>query len=232
MALDKNRLLELLGNSSGRFAEARTHRTYAVENELPFDNQRLEFLGDAVLEIILSDYLIARYPEADEGELSRMRAVLACESTFAGLARSLELSSIVQIGRGEASAGGADRDSILADLFEAVAGACYLELGFETTRRFFLDLFAATYPEPRRLLAETNPKGLLQEYAQSRRGATPRYTVLRIAGPQHLPTYEVESRLFGVVALGRGRSRKLAEMDAARRLYQYFSGRRDHEVSN
>ena len=100
--------------------EALTHRSYAVEHELGFDNQRLEFLGDAVLEIALSEYLFERYPDADEGVLTRMRSALACEAAIAELAKKLQLGDYLFTGRGEAGSGGARRESTLADLFEAV----------------------------------------------------------------------------------------------------------------
>ena len=221
MSSDQNLLRKLLTDPQGRFVEAATHRTYAVENDLGFDNQRLEFLGDAVLEIILSDHLISAYPDAAEGELSQMRAALACEPALAALARKFDLGPALRIGRGEAESGGIRRDSTLADLFEAAAGACYLELGFEKTRELFLEIFRTEYPDPRRLLEKSNPKGLLQEYSQLRR-ETPHYAVLWIEGPPHHPSYVVEARVFGVAAVGRGRSRKQAEMAAAERLYRYF----------
>ena len=144
---------------SARLAEALTHRSYAVENALAYDNQRLEFLGDAVLEIVLTEYLFRLYPECDEGAMTKIRSALVREAALARLARKLELGEYLQVGRGEKESGGADRDSTLADLFEAVLGAFYLDGGFEPVREFITAMFAAEYPEPRRLLGTINPKG-------------------------------------------------------------------------
>ncbi len=208
---------------SARLAEALTHRSYAVENSLAYDNQRLEFLGDAVLEIVLTEYLFLLYPECDEGAMTKIRSALVREAALARLARKLELGEYLQVGRGEKESGGADRDSTLADLFEAVLGAFYLDGGFEPVREFITSMFAAEYPEPRKLLGTINPKGLLQEYSQARWGQPPVYTVLRTTGPEHLPVYEVEVSLHGHVAFGRAASRKQAESAAAQVLYLYLT---------
>ncbi|MCQ2378776.1 MAG: ribonuclease III, partial [Victivallaceae bacterium] len=135
------RLREKLGFRSetpAYLAEALTHRSYAVEHGTRCDNQRLEFLGDAVLEIVLSEYLFSLYPDAPEGELTKMRSALARESTLAQIAAEMELGSFLKVGRGEAESGGERRASTLADLFEAVLGALYLDAGFDAARRFIL----------------------------------------------------------------------------------------------
>ncbi len=223
---DLDQLRQKLGfrstQGSDRLAEAMTHRSFAVENHLDCDNQRLEFLGDAVLEIILTDYLFALYPDAQEGELTKMRSALARESTLAQLATELELGNFLRVGHGEAEAGGDHRASTLADLFEAVLGALYLNAGFDHTKRFFTELFSSHYPEPRVLLDVINPKGALQEFSQARWGETPVYKVLHVEGPEHLPNYEVEVFLHDYVGRGTGHSRKLAECDAAQNLMKYF----------
>ncbi len=215
---------------SGRLLEALTHRSYAVENNLGYDNQRLEFLGDAVLEIILTEYLFERYPDSDEGEMTKMRSALVRESALARLARSFELGTYIRVGRGEQESGGCRRDSTLADLFEALLGAYYLDGGFEQVRAFVRELVSAEYPDPRRLLTSINPKGLLQEYSQHRWGVAPEYTVFRTSGPEHQPLYEVEARLHGFVTLGRAASRKLAESDAARQLYCHLTAENGGEA--
>ncbi len=214
------------GPWSHRLTEALTHRSYAVENNLNYDNQRLEFLGDAVLEIVLTEYLFSLYPDADEGVMTKIRSALVREPTLAKLARILSLGDYLLTGRGELESGGTDRDSTLADLFEAILGALYLDAGFEHARKFILELFRRHYPDPRVLLTEINPKGLLQEFSQRHWGETPDYTVLRQTGPEHLPHYEVEVRLHNFVALGRGASRRHAESDAARSLYAFLA---EHE---
>ena len=195
--------------------EALTHRSYAVESKLAYDNQRLEFLGDAVLEIILTDHLYATYPEADEGVLTKMRSALARQDAIAKLARKLRLGNFLYIGRGEAACGGADRDSTLCDLFEAVLGACYLDAGLETVRALVLELIREEFPAPHRMLAGLNPKGTLQEYTQHGMGFAPEYHVLKVDGPEHSPMYEVEAVAGEYRTLGHGGSRRLAEFDAA-----------------
>lgn len=205
--------------------EALTHRSYAVEHELDFDNQRLEFLGDAVLEIALSDYLFERYPDADEGVLTRMRAALACESAIAGLARKLHLGEYLMTGRGEAGSGGTRRESTLADLFEAVVAALYQAGGFARTNTFLRELFSANFPDPKAMLDEINPKGTLQEWAQGRWGEHPVYSVFRVSGPEHLPVFEVEVRLHRFVACGYGAGRRAAESAAAANLLRYLKNR-------
>ena len=214
---------------SNRLNEALTHRSYAVENALPYDNQRLEFLGDAVLEIVLTEYLFRLYPECDEGAMTKMRSALVREGALAALARKLELGEYLLVGRGEQEAGGAGRDSTLADLFEAVLGALYLDGGFDCVKRFILSMFREEYPDPRSLLSSINPKGLLQEYSQRRWGKPPTYTVLRTTGPEHLPVYEVEVSLHGYVAFGRAASRKQAESAAAQNLYLYLTEHEEKE---
>ncbi len=226
MPRDINELKERLGrdvNWSSRLTEALCHRSYAVENLLPYDNQRLEFLGDAVLEIILTEHLFRLYPDSDEGVMTKMRSALVREEALAGLARTLSLGEYLMLGKGEAESGGKDRDSTLADLFEAVLGALFLDAGYENAREFILNLFREVYPDPRSLLSSLNPKGLLQEFSQQRWGVAPTYAVLSTSGPEHLPVYEVEVSLLKYVAVGRAASRKQAESAAAKTLYFYLT---------
>lgn len=206
-----------------RLREALTHRSYAAEHNLAYDNQRLEFLGDAVLEIILSEHLFRLYPAADEGELTRIRSGLVRESSLAALARRLELQDFIRCGKGELDAGGNQRGSTLADLFEAILGAMYLEAGFEKVKAFVIARIEAEYPDPRRLLHEINPKGELQELSQGRWNEQPEYAVVAVSGPEHQPTYEVEVRLHGMVANGRANGRKAAESAAARKLLDFIN---------
>lgn len=207
---------------SKHLLEAFTHRSYAVEHNLSYDNQRLEFLGDSVLEIVLTEHLFRLYPDMSEGDMTKTRSALACESSLALLAREMKLGPILRIGKGEQGAGGIERDSTLADLFEAFAGALYLELGFDPVRAFLLDLINTHFPSPKQLLQELNPKGKLQEFSQQFWNDVPRYTVFRHSGPQHLPLYEVELNLRRYTAMGSGRSRKQAEFNAAASLFQFL----------
>ena len=202
--------------------EALTHRTYAVEHRLNYDNQRLEFLGDAVLEIILTEYLFKRYPELPEGDLTKIRSALACENTLADIARSLDLGNCLLIGNGEKGCGGFNRDSTLCDLFEAVLGALYLSCGMERTRDFVNSLFKNDFADPKELLNTLNPKGRLQEFSQGKWRKTPEYRLFRNGGPQHAPFFEVEVRIDRFCAMGYGCSRKNAEINAAAAMVRFF----------
>ena len=221
---DLKRIEELLREGKGPevLQEAFTHRSYAVEHGLSYDNQRLEFLGDAVIETILSEHLFSLYPESPEGALTQMRSALVCESALARLARRLELGGRLRIGNGEAEIGGAFRESTLADLFEAVIGALFLGAGFDVCRELLLELFAGEFPCPRELLIELNPKGKLQELSQHYWNRTPSYRVLFKTGPQHDPEYAVEVTLRQWAAYGSGKNRKTAEGEAARSLYEHL----------
>ncbi len=225
MPRDIEELKKALGHPGGwqHLTEALTHRSYAVENGLDYDNQRLEFLGDAVLEIILTEHLFHLYPDCDEGSMTKMRSALVREPTLARLARNYSLGAYLRSGKGEQESGGSDRDSTLADLFEAVLGAFYLDCGFEAVKTFVCTLIRQEFPEPRTLLTSLNPKGLLQEYSQRRWGIAPEYSILHTSGPEHQPIYEVEVHLRNFSSIGRAASRKLAESDAARKLYNYLS---------
>ena len=202
--------------------EAFTHRTYAVEHNLNYDNQRLEFLGDAVVDTILSEYIFLLYADLPEGDLTKLRSALVCEGALAQLARRINLAEDLRIGHGENESGGAFRDSTLADLFEAVFGAIYLACGMEICRKGLTELFAEEFPDPRQMLVKVNPKGKLQELSQHFWNRTPSYRVFSQSGPQHDPFYEVEVLLMQWVARGSGKNRKAAEGDAARNLYNFL----------
>jgi len=196
--------------------EALTHRTYAVENSLPYDNQRLEFLGDAVLEIILSEYLFKLYPDAQEGELTKMRSAMVNQYSLAILARNIDLGAFMITGKGEKENGGCDRDSTLSDLFEALIGAFYLDADLETVKNFILEIVQKEFPDPRKLLLDLNPKGILQEYSQKKWNEPPIYEILSVSGPDHAPVFSVEVIIDEIKASGTASSRKQAEIEAAK----------------
>jgi len=196
--------------------EAMTHRTYAVENSLPYDNQRLEFLGDAVLEIILSEHLFLLYPDAREGELTKMRSAMVNQNSLARLARNIELGGFMITGKGEKESGGCDRDSTLSDLFEALIGAFYLDTDLETVKTFIVKLIEDEFPEPEKLLLDLNPKGILQEYSQKKWNSPPIYEILSVSGPDHAPVFTVEVIVDQLRASGTASSRKQAEIEAAK----------------
>lgn len=199
-------------------AEAMTHKSYSVENNLDYDNQRLEFLGDAVLQIIITEYLYARYPDEQEGKLTKMRSALARQEAFAKLAEKMNLQDYIRMGRGELKIGGTSRNSTLCDAFEALAGAMYLDYsGLQPVEKMVMPLLQEVYPEPINLLANINPKGVLQEYTQQYcKSETPEYIVEKKDGPDHDCMYTVAVSIKGkVIGRGNGKSRKSSEMNAA-----------------
>ena len=216
------KIIGLPAESHKRLREALTHRTYAVEHGINYDNQRLEFLGDAVLEMIHTDYLFKLYPDLPEGDLTKIRSALSCEGMLADLARKLNLGKFLLIGRGDLGSGGHDRESTLADLFEAVLGAIYLEAGLDFARDFVLGLFKKYCPDPKEQLLSLNPKGRLQEISQRRWGCVPVYRLFRQTGLQHQPVFEVELHVGRFTVLGSGGSRKSAEIAAARIMCDYL----------
>lgn len=185
-------------------------------------NERLEFLGDAILNFVVAAELYARRPDACEGELSRLRALLVKEDSLARIARALHLGDYLQLGAGELKSGGFRRASILADALEAVIGACYLHAGFEAAAVLIRNLFAdalAHLPD-----AETlkDPKTRLQEYLQARQRPLPVYEVCDISGAAHHQTFTVLCRVEGIDTPGQGvgSSRRKAEQAAAQTLLE------------
>lgn len=197
--------------------EAMTHRSYSAENDLDYDNQRLEYLGDAVIEIILSDYLYHRYPSAPEGLLTRMRAAMVQQEALALIARQLNLDLFIRMGKGEIDGGGMQREAALCDVFEALVGAVYLDAGMTKTAALFLPLFEQHFPDPEGRLNEQNPKGSLQELAQRLWNKAPEYQVVSISGPDHDPVYKVSVSINRqIMGEGEAGKRKTAESIAAR----------------
>jgi len=204
--------------------QALVHRSYLNENpdSRLLSNERLEFLGDAVLDALAAEFLFLRYPEKGEGELTLWRSALVRTETLAGFARQLGLGRFLVLGRGVEAEGGRDRPTLLADAFEAVLGAIYLEQGMETARRFL-------QPFLERALAEASgrppldDKSALQIAVQGRLGLTPEYRTVDAWGPDHARTFRVEvwvgGRLLGV---GEGPSKQLAQQEAARLALKRF----------
>jgi ribonuclease-3 len=194
-----------------------THPSVAHENGVTSEhNQRLEFLGDAVLQLILTQKLYEQFPAFDEGELTKARAKLVNRSTLAEHARALDLGAHLFLSRGEETSGGRERASALADAVEALFGAIFLDGGFEASREFVMHEFAADFG----MLAESsgieNPKGELQELMQSRSPRAPEYQTVSATGPDHDRMFECVVQHAGVeLARGRGKSKKAAESDAA-----------------
>lgn len=198
---------------------ALTHPSIAHEagvGHLQQHNQRLEFLGDAVLQLVVTSALYERFPSYGEGPLTQARAQLVNRLALASHARRLNLGTFLILSRGEESTGGRVRTSTVADAFEALVGAVYLDAGFETVQTLILRLFRESFGEVNELPNLDNPKGELQELLQARSPEPPRYEQLSASGPDH--NRQFESAVFHEgVELGRGvgRSKKLAESAAA-----------------
>jgi ribonuclease III len=199
--------------------EALTHPSFANEQrDRCSDNQRLEFLGDAVLGLVVGELLMTRFPAAKEGELSLLRSLLVSGEPLAAWARSVGLGPSLRLGRGSDAAGERERDNVLSDAAEALVGAVYLDLGMPAAR----EIAAAIVAEPLarlelRGVVGRDAKSELQERVQAEGGASPRYRVVDSEGPDHRREFVVEVEAFGrALAQGRGRSKKLAEQAAAR----------------
>jgi ribonuclease-3 len=198
--------------------EALTHTSYAHEFPGPgvAPNERLEFLGDAVLGLIASDVLYRRFPTSSEGELTNLRAALVRASTLATFARRIELGVYLRLGRGEEATGGRERELLLARASEAVVGALYQDGGMEAARGFLEPLLDAEIMRVTAGERIKDDKSLLQELAQARLGVTPTYRVVSQEGPSHDRTFVVEVVLGEqIAARGEGRSKRQAEQAAA-----------------
>jgi ribonuclease-3 len=196
-----------------------THRSYVNEHpgEGLEDNERLEFLGDAVIDLAISHRLMERFPAASEGELSKMRAAVVDEPGLAGLARSLDLGSLLRLGRGEELTGGREKPSLLADAMEAVVAAVYLEGGLAAVLGLVDRYLGEVFDRASAGTLDRDFKTQLQEVAQSRYRLAPRYRVVAELGPDHAKRFDVEVELRGeVVGRATGRSKKDAEQAAAR----------------
>jgi ribonuclease-3 len=213
---DLKALQQRLGHSFASpvlLQRALTHRSFGSEH-----NERLEFLGDAVLNLAISELLFQHFGDSSEGDLTRVRAHLVREDMLQRLARELDFGSVLRLSEGEARGGGAQRPSILADAFEAVLGAVYLDGGFDAARDLVLRLFR---PLVAQTVADTwtkDAKTELQEWLQARREAVPSYRIDSTRGRQHDQTFVVVCSVpaHGLEASGEGRSRRAAEQEAAR----------------
>jgi len=195
--------------------QALTHSSFANEQKInkTGDYERLEFLGDAVLEVVSSEFLFHKYPNVPEGELTKMRASMVCEPSLAFCARDLELGQFLRLGKGEESTGGRNRESIIADVMEAIAGAIFLDGGMECSKEF-IQRFILSDLEDKQLFFDS--KSMLQELLQGKLKKEFRYVLLDEQGPEHEKIFSVEVIVEEErLGMGRGRSKKLAEQQAA-----------------
>ena len=223
------RLAALEARVDQRFANqaqalaALTHKSYCNEHkgEACQDNERLEFLGDAVIDLAVSHRLMERFPQAAEGELSKLRALIVNEEALERVSRSLPLGELLVLGRGEELTGGRDKSSVLADALEAVIGAIYLEHGMGGVLAFVDRFFASALAGVATGQIGQDYKTLLQEGVQEKLKVSPRYRVVAERGPDHEKVFEVEVSIGAeVYARSTGRSKKEAEQSAARAALQ------------
>ena len=213
--------------------EALRHSSFVNEQGRPEirDNERLEFLGDAVLSLIIGHLLMESFPPLNEGDLSRMRATLVNESQLAKVARSIRLGDHIQLGKGEMQSKGNEKSSILADTFEAVIAAVYLDGGLDAARSVIQHHFSSLLESVATSDANRDYKSQLQELAQITFHETPIYRITEASGPDHNKTFTVQLKVHDIITEGIGKSKKLAEQDAAQKalerldLYSEQSGR-------
>lgn len=200
--------------------EALTHSSFKNEKNTQKDNERLEFLGDAVIGLVIGEQLWLQFPKAAEGQLSRWRGQLVSRKSLADFALQLGMGHWVLLGKGEERSGGATKRSILAGVFESVVGALYLEGGISKARKFLLKVYRPLLEtlteDDIQYRKELDQKTFLQEITQSRHGSTPLYRVVDAWGLEHEKSFKVEIEIAGaVIATGQGKSKKEAEQKAA-----------------
>ena len=212
-----SRIIHYTFNDPSFMIMALTHRSFSSQH-----NERLEFLGDSVLSFVIANELYKRFPRIDEGDLSRLRAQLVKESSLSTIATSIGLGDFIRLGEGELKSAGWRRPSILADTFESIIGAIYLDGGIEPTHEFVLRFFETQLNEIDPKLIQKDPKTLLQELLQSKKSDLPIYTVVSIEGEAHSQTFTIECQIkkSNIKTQGVGNSRRIAEQEAASRAYQ------------
>jgi ribonuclease-3 len=213
-------VLEIHVDDLGLLERALTHRSWAFENGAVQPNERLEFLGDAVLGLVVADEIFHAYPDEQEGRLAKVRGAAVKASSLASVARLLGLGAYLKLGRGEVASGGHDKDSILADGLEAVIGAVYLDQGFATAYDLVQRLFAGVLEQLAEDGAVLDHKTSLQELCAARYARLPAYEISE-RGPDHRKTFTAQVVVAGRrVGSGQGRSKKEAEQRAARQAYE------------
>lgn len=209
-------------------AEALRHSSYVneISDSDMRDNERLEFLGDAVLNLIVGHVLMERYPELKEGDLSRMRASLVNEAQLAKMARGLGLGTYILLGKGEIQTNGQEKNSILADAYEALMAAVYIDGGFSAAATLIETNFVPVMVYFDNTANNLDYKSQLQEYVQVKQREMPTYSILRAEGPDHDKTFWVSLQVSDVETEGVGKNKKAAEQDAARQALEILHERR------
>lgn len=205
-------------NNLSYLEHALTHSSYSHENKTDSitNNERLEFLGDAVLELTISDYIFNTYHEMPEGEMTKLRASVVCEPMLAKIAKQIEIGDKLKLGRGESITGGRSKNSILADAFEALIGAIYLDGGLDSARKFVMDMMESDINDMKNKFRMSDCKTYLQEIIQKDSKSQLEYTIVSEKGPEHNKIFVAhvihENRILGK---GQGKTKKEAEQNAA-----------------
>jgi ribonuclease III len=196
---------------------ALTHRSYVNEHQdVLEDNERLEFLGDAILDFVAGAWLYNHFPELAEGELTRLRSALVCTEQLAEFARAFNLGSAMRLGHGEDQAGGRQKDVLLCATFEALIGALYLQNDIPTIQRFVHPMFEQVSEQFVQSPDSRDPKSRLQEWSQGQKLGIPRYITITTSGPDHMRMFEIEVQISGkTYGRGSGHNKQLAERAAA-----------------
>ncbi len=201
--------------------EALTHKSY----KKPYNNERLEFLGDAVLDLIVGEYLYKNFPHVPEGDLSKLRASLVNEKGFEKLAKLLNLGEYIFISVAEENNKGREKSSLLSNAFEAVMGALYLEAGIEKVKTISTELLERAYPQIDLDTIFKDYKTTLQEFTQAHQGVTPEYILENASGPDHKKEFEVSVNIRGtLIAVAKGKSKKEAQQNAAKIALNVLNG--------
>lgn len=204
--------IKLLNRALTHSSYANEHKKYKVKY-----NERLEFLGDSVLSIVISDYIFNTYPHYPEGELTKLRAIVVCENSLATISKRIEIGQYLLLGKGEEATGGRERLSILADLFEALLGSIYLDGGLESAKKFILDNFKDIINKAATGRLFLDYKTQLQELIQRNSKSKLEYRVIKEEGPDHNKVFHVEVKdNQNVLGKGSGKSKKEAEQNAAK----------------
>jgi ribonuclease-3 len=220
--------LGVIFKNKNLLAQALIHRSFSFEASIRETNERLEFLGDSVLNLVITDIIFKRFPSLNEGNLAKLRANLVNASTLANVAQNLGLGECILMGKGAELTGGRQRTSILSGTFEAVIGAIYLDKGLEIARDFIIKIFSKAIEEEAGREEYGDPKTRLQEYVMAEFGDIPRYRIIKEYGPIHDRTFEavvwIEGEIWGQ---GSGKSKKKAEQMAAAEAIKRFEEREE-----
>lgn len=210
------RLLSYKFKNRSLLLEALTHRSYSHEKRTKSNYERLEFLGDAVLQLVITEYLLEKYRDDDEGTLSKLRGYFVSEGFLSIIANEIGLGKFVLLGKGEKASGGMFKDSLLCDIFESLVAAIYRDGGYIEARRVIILLFGQRIDEDISSNSFIDSKSELQKLTQKIYGTLPEYTVLKEVGPEHNKTFVVELTIDGILQeTGEGKSKKNAEKVAA-----------------